>query len=95
MGCREKEPKKIEQSKLTEFEDVVKDMMDTYRDAIGDYETTTEEVKEQAAYMLSLIPLKPTVGWKPIEEQMDALESAVSSLQSTALESLYRNLKKL
>ena len=93
--AEKKEPKKIEQSKLTEFEDVVKDMMDTYRDAIGDYETTTEEVKEQAAYMLSLIPLKPTVGWKPSEEQMDALESAVSSLQSTALESLYRNLKKL
>ena len=33
--------------------------------------------------------------WKPSEEQMDALETAVSSLQSTALESLYQQLKKL
>ncbi len=33
--------------------------------------------------------------WKPSEEQMDALETAVSSLQSTALESLYNDLKKL
>ena len=32
--------------------------------------------------------------WKPSEEQMDALETAASSLQSPALESLYNDLKK-
>lgn len=37
--------------------------------------------------------LRPS--WKPSEEQMDALETAVSSLQSSALESLYNKLKKL
>lgn len=93
-GAEKKEPKKIEQSKLTEFEDAVKDMMNTYRDAIGDCDATAEEVKKHAAYMLSLIPLKPTVEWKPSEEQMDALESAVSSLQSNTLETLYQDLKR-
>ena len=39
--------------------------------------------------------LKERYTWKPSEEQMDALETAVSSLQSTALESLYNELKKL
>jgi len=33
--------------------------------------------------------------WKPSEEQMDALEIIVSAFQSTALESLYYDLKKL
>lgn len=92
--AEKKEPKKIEQPELTEFEDAVKDMMNTYRDAIGDRDATTEEVKKHAAYMLSLIPLNPTVGWKPSEEQMDALESAVSSLQSNTLETLYQDLKR-
>ena len=55
-----KELKTIEQSKLTKFEDAVKDMMDDYRDAIGDNNATTEEVKKHAAYLLSLIPCKPT-----------------------------------
>lgn len=39
--------------------------------------------------------LKEKCTWKPSGEQMDALETAVSSLQSTALESLYNKLKKL
>lgn len=39
--------------------------------------------------------LRPQPHWKPSEEQMDALETAVSSLQSSALESLYNKLKKL
>lgn len=38
--------------------------------------------------------LRPQSWWKPTDEQMDALESAVSSLQSTALESLYQDLTK-
>jgi predicted Ser/Thr protein kinase len=32
--------------------------------------------------------------WKPSEEQMDALETAVSSLQSNTLERLYQDLKR-
>ena len=32
--------------------------------------------------------------WKPTEEQMDALETAVSSLQSNTLERLYQDLKR-
>ena len=39
--------------------------------------------------------IRPQSQWKPSDEQMDALETAVSSLQSTALESLYNKLKKL
>ena len=39
--------------------------------------------------------LKDRYAWKPSDEQMDALETAVSSLQSTALESLYQRLNKL
>ena len=62
-----KELKKIEQSELTEFEEAVKDMMDDYRDAIGDYGATTEEVKEHAAYMLSLIRQKPV--WSEEDEK--------------------------
>ena len=92
--AEKKEPKKIEQPELTEFEDAVKDLMNDYRDAIGDCDATTEEVKKYAAYMLSLIPPKPTVGWRPSEEQMDALETAVSSLQSNTLETLYQDLKR-
>ena len=57
--AKKKEPKKIEQPKLTEFEDAIKDMMDDYRDAIDDNDATVEEVKERAAYLLSLIPQKP------------------------------------
>lgn len=39
--------------------------------------------------------IKQRIGWKPSEEQMHVLESAVSSLQSTALESLYNDLEKI
>lgn len=39
--------------------------------------------------------LRPQNTWKPSDEQMDALETATSSLQSTALESLYNDLQKL
>ena len=64
-----KELKKIEQSKLTAFEEAVKDMMDDYRDAIDDNKATTEEVKERAAYMLSLIPQKPAE-WREDDEEI-------------------------
>lgn len=36
---------------------------------------------------------QPQNQWKPSDEQMDALETAVSSLQSNILESLYQDLK--
>ena len=62
-----KELKKIEQSKLTEFEDAIKDMMNDYRDAIDDNDATIEEVKKHAAYLLSLIPQNPT-GWSEEDE---------------------------
>lgn len=39
--------------------------------------------------------IKERYTWKPSDEQMDALETATSSLQSTALESLYNDLEKL
>ena len=38
--------------------------------------------------------LRPHKQWKPSEEQMDALETAVSSLQSNTLETLYQDLKR-
>ena len=63
-----KELKKIEQSKLTEFEEAVKDMMDVYRDAIGDSDATIEEVKEHSAYLQSLIP--QTHAWSEEDEEM-------------------------
>ena len=56
--AEKKELKKIEQSKLTAFEEEVKDMINDYRDAIGENDVTTEEVKKHAAYLLSLIPQK-------------------------------------
>ena len=46
-------------------------------------------------YINWLKSLRPQSTWKPSDEQMDALETAVSTLQSTALESLYNKLKKL
>jgi len=67
-----KELKKIEESKLTEFEDAIKDMMDDYRDAIDDNDATVEEVKEKAAYLLSLIPCKPA-DWSEEDERMSRI----------------------
>jgi hypothetical protein len=66
--AEKKELKKVEQLKLTEFEDAVKDMMDDYRDAIDDNDATVEEVKERAAYLLSLIPHKPAKWGKEDEK---------------------------
>ena len=37
--------------------------------------------------------LRPHKQWKPNEEQMDALETAVSAIQSNTLETLYQDLK--
>ena len=65
-----------------------------------------DELQYKAAYNLCensghtvtsdwLKSIKQRIGWRPSEEQMDALETAVSSLQSTALESLYNDLKKI
>ena len=58
-----KELKKIEQNpeyaRLTEFEEAIKDMMNDYRDAIGDSDATTEEVKKHSAYLQSLISQTP------------------------------------
>ena len=55
-----KELKKIEHDvQLTEFEDAIKDMVNDYRDAIGDNDATIEEIKKHSAYLLSLIHQKP------------------------------------
>jgi len=67
--AEKKELKKVEVEELTAFEEAVKDMMDDYRDAIDDNKVTTEEVKERAAYMLSLIPQKPAE-WSEDEESI-------------------------
>lgn len=72
-----KELKKIEQPKLTEFEEAVKDMMDDYRDAIDDNDATVEEVKEHAAYLLSLIPCKPTAWSEEDERNMQNIDSVL------------------
>ena len=62
-----KELKKIEHDvQLTEFEEAVKDLMNDYREAIGDNDATVEEVKEHAAYMLSLIHQNPA--WSEEDE---------------------------
>ncbi len=61
-------------SNLTEFEDAVKDMMNTYRDAIGANDITTEEVKKHAAYLLSLIPYKPAKWSKEDEENFNDID---------------------
>lgn len=52
--------------------------MDDYRDAIGDYEVTTEEVKKHATYMLSLIPYKPS--WS--EEDEKNLQGIISEIEA-------------
>ena len=63
-----KESRKIEQSKLTAFEEEVKDMINDYRDAIDSNNATIEEVKERAAYLLSLIPQKSV--WSEEDDKM-------------------------
>ena len=73
-----KELKRIEQSKLTEFEDAVKDMMNDYRDAIGDNDATIEEVKKHAEYLLSLIPYKPAEWSEEDKEIFGYLEDMVN-----------------
>ena len=75
--AEKKELKKIEQPKLTEFEEAVKDMMDDYRDAIGDNDATVEEVKEHAAYLLSLIPCKSTAWSEEDERNMQNIDSVL------------------
>ena len=76
-----KELKKIEQDtyhiQLTEFEDAIKDMMNDYRDAIGDDDVTVEEVKKHSAYLQSLIPQNPT--WSEEDERM--LQDVVNDLR--------------
>lgn len=55
--------------------------------------------KEKDDYIERLKSLNPQKHWKPSDEQMDALESAIvdsiSSIQKHSLESLYNELKKL
>jgi len=63
-----KELKKIEEPELTKFEEAVKDMMNDYRDAIGDNDATTEEVKKHSAYLQSLIPQTPA--WSEEDEKI-------------------------
>ena len=62
--ANKKELKEIKQ--LTTFEEAVKDLMNDYRDAIGDNDATTEEVKKHSEYLLSLIPQKPA--WSKEDE---------------------------
>lgn len=56
---------------------------------------TFAEESEIGKWVDKWINHNPQPRWKPSEEQMDALETAVSSLQSTALEALYHKLEKL
>ena len=80
-----KELKKIEQNvQLTEFEEAVKDLMNDYRDAIGDNDATVEEVKEHAAYMLSLIH-QNTAWSKEDEDYFDAIMAKLEVTQDDAL----------
>lgn len=58
-------------------------------------DTLVKAGQHSSAKWLKNVCLVPQNHWKPSDEQMDALETATSSLQSTALESLYNELKKL
>ena len=77
--AEKKELKKIEQPKLTEFEDAIKDMMDDYRDAIDDNDATVEEVKEKAAYLLSLISCKSAWSEEDLYMQKQAIKCVNNS----------------
>jgi hypothetical protein len=72
-------------------------MMNTYRDAIGDNDVTIEEVKERAAYVLSLI--NPKSAWSEEDENaMRFLKDIVnhSNIYTTPLkEKLYDWLKSI
>lgn len=70
---------KIEQPKLTAFEEAVKGMMDEYMYAIGGNPDaiTEEKVRNNSEYLLSLIPQKPT-GWT--EEDANMFGSIRSTL---------------
>jgi uncharacterized membrane-anchored protein YhcB (DUF1043 family) len=66
-----KELNKVEQhsenTKLSKFEEAIKDMVDVYRDTIGSSDATTEEVKEHSAYLQSLISQTPA--WSEEDEK--------------------------
>lgn len=87
------------QNNITD-EELAQAKKDAYNDALDKIEYHSGEPTFDDGWSAAIWYLKkknamPQTQWKPSEEQMDALESAVSSLQSTALESLYQNLKKL
>lgn len=62
-----KKLKKIEQ--LTKFEEAIKDLMNDYRDAIGDNDATIEEIKKHSEYLISLIPQK-AAEWSEEDERI-------------------------
>ena len=68
------------------------------KDAGYEWNADKKKLKKKSQRMISAEAkeaLYDKPAWKPSDEQMDALETAVSSLQSTALETLYDNLKRL
>ena len=85
IGC-------IEESRYDECVEIL-----SFIDSLPDCTVKTDgqgRVKDDVYDSLTDEP-KSSDKWKPSEEQMNALEIAISNLQSTALESLYNDLKKL
>lgn len=91
-----KELKKIEQKPAWSEEDrkIIIELIGIFESAVdgGHVSFPYRLIKDYIRVLKSCLP---QTTWKPSDEQMDALETAVSSLQSTALESLYNKLKKL
>ena len=79
---------------LTEFEHALEDRMNTYRDAIGDNDVTIEEVKERAAYMLSLI--NPKSAWSEEDEKtIKRIDSLLYAINESDFEDIHAWLKSL
>ena len=87
-----KELKKIEQPKLTKFEDAIREIKTRIAQCNGFNRKNREEV-------FSLLDsLRPQSTWKPSEEQLDSLYDVLNpcdGFNREVLESLYQDLKKL
>ncbi len=84
-------PEKPKQEWSKEDEKMLNEVLDSVAYAFYD-QGNEGEIEDDPAF-LWLHRLRPS--WKPSEEQMEALEAATVRYQSTGLESLYEDLKKL
>ena len=87
---KENEDNRMRKDIMQTLKRYIKCVEDGY-DAPSAKDFVVKETEKQIDWLKSL---KERYTWKPSEEQMDALETAVSSIQSNTLETLYQDLKR-